>query len=151
MHFFSSRQHFTHQNLCDSSLFYRCQVIALVFKLMPEQIWTFWSVYLAKKRVWALHSKKISTLEADPLIWGCMLMNFRGGPLFEGLYLDEFSHFFSKDWLIEKVTKSNSNTTGFDNLFYESVFKSIKPQHTVSKRDLCKSAWMHNKCICYFN
>ena len=33
MRFFSSRQHSTHQNLSDSSLFYKCQVIALVFKL----------------------------------------------------------------------------------------------------------------------
>ena len=25
-----------------------------------------------------------------PLLGGCMLMNFRGGPPFEGLYVDEF-------------------------------------------------------------
>ena len=30
MRFFCSRQHSTHQNLSDSSLFYRCQVIALI-------------------------------------------------------------------------------------------------------------------------
>ena len=29
----------THQKLSDSSLFYRCQVITLVFKLTPEQVW----------------------------------------------------------------------------------------------------------------
>ena len=33
----------------------------LIWKLMPEQIWTFLSVYLAKN-MWAMYSKKISTL-----------------------------------------------------------------------------------------
>ena len=36
--------------LSDSSLFYRCQVIDCISKLMPEQVRTFLSVYLAKKK-----------------------------------------------------------------------------------------------------
>ena len=60
MHFFSSRQHSTHQNLSDYSLFYRCQVIALVntcqnkFRLFDQFTW--------QKKMSAMQSKKISTL-----------------------------------------------------------------------------------------
>ena len=41
---------------------------------MPEQIRTFLSVYLAKKKVWAMHSKKIPTLESAFVYWRLKLV-----------------------------------------------------------------------------
>ena len=64
-----------HTKTCLILLYYKCQVGALLSKLMPEQVQTFWSVYLPTKKVRAVHRAKKSTLVIDCLFLFFLLIS----------------------------------------------------------------------------